>query len=397
MKFIIIGSGIVGLSIAKSLIERKKYKGKDILILDKYSIPSDGTSTHNSGVLHAGLYYKPGSLKAKLSISGGKKLKNWCKKNKLPLLECGKLLVPFKDTDYKRIDDIAINARKNGCNVKLIDFKDAIKIQDGLVKKEKYLWSPKTSVFSPKLIIKKLYLSLQESGVGFRKIAVIRDDALNKKLILEDNTHIKYSKYINCAGSGALKIAKSVTNKFDHLVILPFLGEYGTQKSGIQIKTNLYPVPDPELPFLGIHITPRINKSSLIGPNAFPSIKSDVQGLDFNDMMQIPNIFFNNLSLFSLNKQNYRNHALSELTLNTENKFIENSKKFFQKDYRNNFNLKMDKTTYGIRAQLLEKKSLNLINDFIFEKIDENIHIVNAVSPAFTSCFALADFIVKSI
>tara|TARA_Y100001968_G_scaffold189641_1_gene173791 strand:+ start:8837 stop:10030 length:1194 start_codon:yes stop_codon:yes gene_type:complete len=397
MKFIIIGSGIVGLSIAKSIIEKKIYKAKDILILDKYSIPSNGTSTHNSGVLHAGLYYKPGSLKAKLSIEGGKKLKKWCKENKLPLLKCGKLLVPFKDYDYKLIDDIAINSRKNGCDIKLLDYKDATKIQDGLIQKDKYLWSPKTSVFSPKLIINKLFQILREKGVEFRKIAVIRDDTLNKKLILEDDTNIKYFKYVNCAGSGALKIAKSVSNKFDHLAILPFIGEYGIQKSGIKIKTNLYPVPDPELPFLGIHLTPRINKSTLIGPNAFPSIRSDIQGLDFNDIKQVPNIIFNNFLLFTLNKQNFRNHALSELTLNTENKFIENSKKFFQRDNINNFKLEMDKSTYGIRAQLIEKKNLKFINDFIFEIIDGNIHIVNAVSPAFTSCFALADFITKRI
>ena len=96
MKFIIIGSGIIGLSIAKVLIEKRMVTPNELVILDKYSIPSDGTSTHNSGVLHAGLYYDAKSLKAKLSIEGRIKLREWCIENKLPILDCGKLLVPFK-------------------------------------------------------------------------------------------------------------------------------------------------------------------------------------------------------------------------------------------------------------------------------------------------------------
>ena len=101
MKFIIIGSGIVGLSIAHTLIMRKIVDPNNLLIVDKYSLPSNGTSTHNSGVLHAGLYYQPNSLKANLSIEGGIKLKYWCEENNLPILNCGKILVPFTKKIYK--------------------------------------------------------------------------------------------------------------------------------------------------------------------------------------------------------------------------------------------------------------------------------------------------------
>ena len=117
MTFIIIGSGIVGLSIAETLIKKKIVSPNNLIILDKYSIPSKGTSTHNSGVLHAGLYYKPNSLKAKLSINGGHKLKEWCSDNNLPILNCGKLLVPFNKKDLMRLDDIFKNASENGCDV----------------------------------------------------------------------------------------------------------------------------------------------------------------------------------------------------------------------------------------------------------------------------------------
>ena len=186
MEFIIIGSGIVGLSIAKSIIDKKVCDPSKILIVDKYSIPSKGTSIRNSGVLHAGLYYEPNSLKAELSIEGGKKLKQWCDFNKIPVLNCGKILVPFEEKDYFNLDKIEKNALKNGCDIKIIDHKDTVKIQPGLVKKERYLWSPKTSVFSPSLIMENLYLSLKELGVLFMQNSVVRDDSDKKQLIFKD-------------------------------------------------------------------------------------------------------------------------------------------------------------------------------------------------------------------
>ncbi len=397
MKFVIIGAGIVGLSIAETLIKKKIVSPDNLIILDKYSIPSNGTSTHNSGVLHAGLYYKPGSLKAKLSIDGGNKLKDWCFENDLPILKCGKLLVPFNKKDLIRLDDIFDNATKNGCEIKKIDYSEARKIQPGLIKQEKYLWSPKTAVFSPQLIMKRLFQLLKEKGVQFLKKGVILDDESNKRFLLDDKTYCYYSRYINCAGPGSLEITKSISNKFDNLSILPFLGEYGVQTSGLKIETNLYPVPNPELPFLGIHLTPRINNSTLIGPNAVPVFRKDIQGFELKELKNFSSIIVNNLVLFASNLQNYREHAFSEFTINVRQKFHENSIKYLEEQATEDFGIKMDKSTYGIRPQLIEKDSFKFVNDFLYERINNNLHIVNAVSPAFTSCFALAEYIADQI
>ena len=161
---------------------------------------SKGTSQKNSGVLHAGLYYKTGSLKAKLSIEGGSKLKHWCKTNNIEIMECGKLLVPFKEEDYLNLEKINKNATENGCDVRIINYK-AHNIQPGLIKR-KYLWSPKTSVFSPELIIQKHSIRLKIGG-RFLKKSVICDDSNKKQLILNDNSMINYFQYINVLVRGS--------------------------------------------------------------------------------------------------------------------------------------------------------------------------------------------------
>ena len=135
----------------------------------------------------------------------------------------------------------------------------------------------------------------------------------------------------------------------------------------------------------------------MIGPNAIPVFKKDVQGYDLKDMRDIPSIITNNIILFASNKSNYRKHALSELSFNLKNKFHRNALRYFGNNLKSNFQLEMDSKTYGIRAQLINRNTYKLVNDFIYKKIDNNIHIVNAVSPAFTSCFSLAEFIVDKV
>ena len=241
----------------------------------------------------------------------------------------------------------------------------------------------------------KLYNCLKELGVEFERKSVKYDDAYKKQLVCDNNSKIKYLKYFNFIRPGSLKIAKSITNKFDNFTIIPFLGQYVIQESGINIKTNLYPVPDPELPFLGIHLTPRINNATLIGPNAFPIFQKDIQGYDLNDLKDIPNILVNNFILFTSNKCNYRNHAINELSFNLKDKFYKNSIRYLSEDSISQFKIKNDSSTYGIRPQIINRDVYKFVNDFVYEIIDGNIHIINAVSPAFTSCLSLAEFIVN--
>ncbi|MDC2963100.1 FAD-dependent oxidoreductase, partial [Prochlorococcus sp. AH-736-K15] len=272
---IIIGAGCVGLSMAYQLL--KKYNtASDILIMDRYNIPTKGTSLKNSGVLHAGLYYPPNSEKSKLCINGHYELKNLCLENNLPILKCGKLIIASDAKESSRLENLYKNAINCGRNVSIVDYAFAKKIQPEVKKGYSYLWSPETCVFSPSEILNFLYKLLLKSGVKFIKDKVLSIDVNKSNILTKDNGLIKFSTLFNCAGPGSLDLYKKANYKESELTILPILGQYGVIPLNKKLKTNLYPVPDPNLPFLGIHLTPMINGNILVGPNAVPVFKKDV-------------------------------------------------------------------------------------------------------------------------
>jgi len=395
MKVIIIGAGCVGLSIAYKLLD--KFPGDQILVIDRYNSPSKGTSEKNSGVLHAGLYYPPNSEKSKLCINGHEKLKELCYINNLPINQCGKLLIPTNKNELENLLKIYENAISCKRGVSLIDYSQAKKIQPNVQKADIYLWSPKTSIFSPKSILNYFYMKLLDEGVQFINDKSEKIDKSKNQIITCNNDKLQFSYLFNCAGAGALNIYQKTTISKSSLSILPILGQYGIIPNKNILKTNLYPVPDPKLPFLGIHLTPLINKDILIGPNAIPIYKKDSQGIDFNDLMSLFPTFLNHTKLFTSNSQNYRNHALNELTFNVRNKFKNEISKFIDINEKELKKIYMSPNLYGIRPQLYDSKKNELVNDFLYEVENNIVHIINAVSPAFTSCLALAEKIINMV
>jgi L-2-hydroxyglutarate oxidase LhgO len=383
----IIGSGIVGLSLARHLILLDHTY--QIAIYDSFSIPSKGTSKRNSGVLHAGLYYQPGSLKSKLCQVGRNLLQNYINENSLPILSCGKILVPHTSQDFERLSSIYTLAEANGCSKFYIDYKDANSIQPGICKRDMYLWSPNTSVFCPSSILQAIVCDLlQTTRVSFfhTDVSYINPDTT----VLLAPSPIKYDFIFNVAGPGALKLFKQISNDLNHLLLVPFIGEYARLKSGPKIKTNLYPVPDPELPFLGIHVTPTTTGAPIIGPNALPFFRSYIDEYipsDLNDFVARLSV----LSAFFLsNRSNFRSHALHEFTLRKAAKFKKHFSSFFRSVDSLPVDVSIDVDVSGIRPQLVNIHTLSFVNDFICVRTNNVLHVVNAVSPAFTSSFGLA-------
>ncbi len=393
---IIIGSGCVGLSIAYKLLEKYK-SAEDIIIIDKYNTPTKGTSLRNSGVLHAGLYYPKGSEKSKLCIQGGESLSKLCHDNNLPIFNCGKLLVPFNKKDEENLENLFLNAKNCGRTVEIISHKEASNIQPNIRNVNKYLWSPKTSVFEPERVLKFFYRRLVDAGAKFLVDSVDEIDFEKLCIKTKNNNIIKYTFLFNCAGPGALDLAKKKNELYKNLSVLPILGQYGIIPKKNYLKTNIYPVPDPNLPFLGIHITPLTDGNILVGPNAIPVFNKDVQGKEASDLFSIfPNLIHHS-KLFLSNSQNYRMHALNELTFFVLDKFKKETSKFLDLPDKSINKMFMSKKNYGIRPQLYDKKKNKLVDDFMYDIEENSINIVNAVSPAFTSCLAFSAKIVNNL
>tara|TARA_B100000161_G_scaffold263531_1_gene235070 strand:+ start:3606 stop:4802 length:1197 start_codon:yes stop_codon:yes gene_type:complete len=392
--FLIIGGGMVGLSLANQIKESNKLA--KIIVVEKEKELGLHSSGRNSGVLHAGIYYKPDSLKAKVCIEGAKRLKKWCNENDLKVLECGKVIsVQSPDLDGQ-LDQLYERGIKNGANIEIIDEKKFIEIvPDGRTTSGRAIWSPKTAVVSPKDILKKLELNLKKQGVEILKgtypLEVFENEG---KIILSNKESYSYGHLYNAAGLQADKIAHlfGVGNEF---TIYPFKGIYWelSKKAPFKFNTNLYPVPDLNVPFLGVHITPSLNGTTYLGPTAIPAFGrenySGAKGIEI-----IPSIkFFKDISkLFFINKGGFRKYA-TEQALNGLKPFFIKSARLLVPNLETKHLIPSKKV--GIRSQLFNKNESKLVDDFIMLKGSKETHILNAISPAFTASFALADHILS--
>ena len=275
---LILGGGMVGLSLAYQLIERGI--SKRIIILDKEKVLGKHSSGRNSGVLHAGIYYKPGSLKARVCVSGAKRLKKWVSERNLPINNCGKIIVPQKESLDMQLDVLAERGNLNGAEVDLWnektlkDYVPFVRTASG-----RALWSPNTSVVKPLLIIKTLSDELKSKGVEIMNLGPKQKyciDHENMNININSNKRLEYKFVINCTGLQADKIAHSFGLGLNYRII-PFKGLYWQINNKIcklNIPSNIYPVPDLNVPFLGVHFTPSADNEPLvsIGPTAVPAL-----------------------------------------------------------------------------------------------------------------------------
>ena len=264
----------MGLSIAHQLIERGITRS--ITILDKEPVLGLHSSGRNSGVLHAGLYYKPGSLKAEVCVDGARRLRSWVEERGLPINPCGKVIVPPRDDLDAQLDVLAERGRANGAEV---EFWDAQQLRDLIPQARtasgRALWSPNTAVVKPISVVRRLHEELTDRGVRtLHSQRHFKARPVQQELKLSDGKELSYRHLFNCAGLQADRVAQAfgVGNQY---TLLPFKGLYWQLKSScpFQPRTNLYPVPDLSVPFLGVHFTPSADTTPVvsIGPTATPA------------------------------------------------------------------------------------------------------------------------------
>jgi L-2-hydroxyglutarate oxidase LhgO len=380
---IICGAGIIGLCIARELVARGY---RDILVMDKEPHPGMHASGRNSGVLHAGIYYDPGTLKARMCLEGNRLMREYCRENSLPLFESGKVIVARNSSEVHTLFELERRATANGGNVEIIDERQLEELEPNARTAGKALHSPLTAVVEPKSILKSLVRDLERSGkVRFQWGS--RFVKAGRNFITTDTDDLAYGLFINAAGAYSDKVAHSFGAGMDYRLI-PFKGIYKTLRrpAADQIRGSIYPVPNINNPFLGVHFTRNVHDEVYLGPTAIPAFGRENYGLLRGIDAEAPAILWRDALMF-LNNRKFRNVALEEPRKYLSSCFFSDAcdlvKELRPEDVK-------DSPKAGIRPQLVNLRTHELVMDFMVEKVGNSVHVLNSISPAFTSAMSFS-------
>ncbi|CAF1100895.1 unnamed protein product [Rotaria sp. Silwood1] len=398
---LIVGGGILGVAVARHL--QSTFSHLKCLLVEKENILAKHQTGHNSGVIHAGIYYKTGSLKANLCIEGLKRIYEYCDANHLPYKKCGKLIVAVERDQLGRLDNLYRQATENGVqDIKMLDSKQIREIEPNC-RGIRALHSPHTGIVDYGLLCRHFGKSFEQLGgrivLNFEAEKFLSSGDASYPILIKSKTNSAIlSRYvITCGGLQADKLAIACGGS-KHPTIVPFRGDYlklkNPNKDTLKVNGNIYPVPDPRFPFLGVHFTPRMDGSVWLGPNAVLSMKREGYGLfDFNIRDTIDHALNSGLRNLAWKHMSYgfsemrRAYSLSA-TVRELQKFVP---ALTVKD--------VERGSSGVRAQALSADG-NLVEDFIFETVNTGhlknliLHVRNAPSPAATSSLPIADMIV---
>ena len=387
--FLIIGAGIVGLSIAQEL--KTRYPKQVITVLEKEPLPGRHSSGRNSGVLHSGIYYPSNTLKAKVCGQGAIEMADFCREHNLPLIECGKILVTTDVNQENQLELLKNRAIENGIKVDQLDEHELKVLEpEAHTATGKALFVPSTSVGNSAAVMKCLVSKVIDLGVDILCDSEIFEvDSTQNKVTLKNGSKIAFGKVINAAGLHA----DSVAHKFNvgkQYTLLPFKGIYWKldPKAGFDIRHLIYPIPDLRVPFLGVHTTLSTEGTTYLGPTAVPAFgRENYRGLEDVSLKEFIRITSLLSQQFIKGQDGFR-----RLTLNEGRRYFKpsftNAANAILPRLRSEHLIRTDKV--GIRAQMLDKQTGKLVNDFLVEKNDQSIHILNAISPAWTSAFPFA-------
>jgi L-2-hydroxyglutarate oxidase LhgO len=391
--FIIIGSGIIGLTIAWEL--KKRHPLTSIAIVEKENSSGLHASGRNSGVLHSGIYYDNSTLKSKMCSTGSKKMQLFASEHDIKCVRSGKIIIATSKNDLPTIDKLLKNSINNKINAQRLNEKE-IKEIEPYAKPYKYgIYSPDTAVIDSVSLVKKLHMLLLDLGVQFKMNSTVLKSCREENAIITTNGKFSYGYLYNCSGANADRIAKMFDRGLDYTLI-PFKGIYYKLNPDMNhlVNGSIYPVPDINLPFLGVHLTRVVNGDVLIGPTAIPAFGREnyglLKGIDFGESVQIGS----RLASMYLKDSNFRFLVHTEVKKYIKPYFLKSAQRLV-----NNLEAKdlIPSNKVGIRPQLVNIKTKSLEMDYIVEHTSNTMHVLNSISPAFTSSFAFSEWIVDKM
>jgi L-2-hydroxyglutarate oxidase len=389
--FLVIGGGVIGLSIAREL--RRRRTDARVLLIEKEPSCGAHASGRNSGVLHAGFYYSPDSLKAKFTRLGNERLTSYCEEKRIPLNKCGKLVVAKDAADLPSLDELFRRGQINGIELQALTEEEAKSIEPRVKTYQRALFSPRTSTVSPLQVVNAMQQDALHEGIQVQCGTAYRRRDSGKVRTNQDSIEAGY--VINAAGLYADKIAMDYgfSEKYR---ILPFKGLYlySDEPPGA-IRTNIYPVPDLRNPFLGVHFTITADGKAKIGPTAIPALwRENYEGLGNVNFREFVEVASRGLGLLTGAGFDFRRLAMEEIAKYSRSKMVSLASVLAEGVAERNYQ------TWGrpgIRAQLLDITKKKLEMDFVLEGDNRSMHVLNAVSPAFTCSLPFASYVCDHI
>ncbi len=393
--YIIIGGGIVGISTAWQLQQR--FPEKKILLLEKESAYSQHQTGHNSGVVHAGVYYAPGSLKAEFCKAGVTATAAFCSENDLPYLQCGKLLVATNEAEMERMHLLFERCLKNEINIELLDSKQLKRLEPNITGLGALLVKDTAIVDYQQITVKMAERFIERGGearLNHQVVALSESFDTVTVTALHQGEKVSFETrfLITCTGLMADRTTKMLGVKTDFRII-PFRGEYyqlPTKHNQI-VHHLIYPIPDPDLPFLGVHLTRMIDGTVTVGPNAVLGWKREGYGkINFNlhdswDMLTFSGFW-----------RAIKSHIKTGLIETKNSLWKPGYLKLVQK-YCPQLQLSdLNPHPAGIRAQAVMKDG-TMVHDFLFAESRRSLHVCNAPSPAATSAIPIGGYICDQV
>jgi L-2-hydroxyglutarate oxidase LhgO len=385
--FLVIGAGVIGLAIAREILLNNK--NSKVIIVEKETEVGLHASGRNSGVLHAGFYYSPDSLKAKLTVDGNRLLREFCAENNVPIKNVGKVVVTKNAKEEESLKELYRRGIENGVTIEIVDKQQLKELEPRAKTHEKALWSPNTGSASPQKVIKALEKDFLKLGgeIVLGQSFVKRE---NNNIILS-NSIISANHVINCAGLYADKVA----HKFDFghkYRMLPFKGLYWYAPNQTdKLTRHIYPIPDARNPFLGVHLTVTDEGKVKIGPTAIPALWREnyrmLTNFKVKELLQVAT----DLPRMALSPHHdFAALLKQELPKYSRSYLVKQASLLAEGINVADFNVRGKS---GIRAQLFDLEQNKLEMDFVIEGNKDSTHVLNAVSPAWTCALSFAKYV----
>ena len=392
--FVIAGAGILGLTAAYEL--KKRLPSASIAVLEKENRPGMHASGRNSGVLHSGIYYASDSLKARVCATGAARMREFAAEHDILCKRAGTVIIATSEENLPTIDRLLRNARDNNIRAERLDEKGVKEIEPHANPYKAGIYSPDTSVIDSLSVVNKLYDLLTRDGVDVlfnRNIVKVQPD---DNCVWTQDGKYSFGYFISCAGANADIIAHQF-GLGKNYAILPFKGTYYKLRAQAHrlVKSSIYPVPDISLPFLGIHLTRVISGDIYVGPTAIPAFGREnygtLKGVKLGEGVKIG---WRMAMMYLRNNQNFRGLVHTEVKKYHKAQFLSETRKLVPSVTADDL---IPSSKVGIRPQLVNVRTLMLEMDYIIEQTPNSIHVLNSISPAFTSSFTFAELLIGRI